>query len=307
MIMPIVPADRPGIHNPPTPQQWEPIRIDQPALAFEPRPAPWPSRPDTVCDGWATPHFVVRMASLRGDAHRYGGRHRQDHACAVVHPSTGAVLFAVMDGVSSASHGHVGAEEAGNAALAALCAMLDRGDAVDWQTVLARAAGALVEHHRYRTDRNEDLGEVERRLGTTIVAGTVRQTRDGPAATLVRVGDSGAWVLRRSRYTSLFEGKRGWDSTVDAAVRALPRLPDRIEPVTTSLRSDSVLLVATDGIGDSLDDGTGLVGQLFAQALERPPPMLGLAHVIGFSRETFDDDRTLLAVWPNVDPGEAGR
>jgi hypothetical protein len=35
--------------------------------------------------------------------------------------------------------------------------------------------------------------------------------------------------------------------------------------------------------------------------------MLGLAHVIGFSRETFDDDRTLLAVWPNADAREVGR
>jgi hypothetical protein len=32
--------------------------------------------------------------------------------------------------------------------------------------------------------------------------------------------------------------------------------------------------------------------------LAEPPPILGLAHAVDFSRETFDDDRTLVAVWP---------
>jgi serine/threonine protein phosphatase PrpC len=305
--MQVLPAEAPRIHNPPTAQQWEPILIDQPAFPFEARPAPGPYRPDTICDGWATPHIVVRLASVRGDAHRHSGAHRQDHAAAVVHPRTGAVLFAVMDGVSNASHAHVGAEIAGHTALATLWDMLDQGDPINWQTVLARTADALVKHHRYGVHRHESASDVERRLGTTIVTGIVRQTQDGPIATMVRAGDSGAWVLRRSHYARLFDGEHIVDPTIDTTVRPLPRLPDRVEVVERALPLDSALLVATDGIGDALGDGTGLVGQLLARALERPPPMLAVAHVIGFSRETFDDDRTLLAIWPRGDAAQAGR
>ncbi|MGH3832079.1 MAG: hypothetical protein ACRDRS_16810 [Pseudonocardiaceae bacterium] len=60
----------------------------------------------------------------------------------------------------------------------------------------------------------------------------------------------------------------------------------------------TVLLVGTDGFGDPLGDGSGLVGDLFREVLASPPPPLGLAHALDFSRETFDDDRTLLVVWP---------
>jgi hypothetical protein len=64
-----------------------------------------------------------------------------------------------------------------------------------------------------------------------------------------------------------------------------------------------VLLVGTDGFGDPLGDGDGKVGQLFAEHLKMPPPPRALAHLLDFSRETFDDDRTLLAIWP-LPPGQ---
>jgi hypothetical protein len=85
---------------------------------------------------------------------------------------------------------------------------------------------------------------------------------------------------------------------VSSIVSALPALPARIEPVTVPLTPGTVLLVGTDGFGDPLGDGSGLVGDLFREVLASPPPPLGLAHALDFSRETFDDDRTLLAVWP---------
>jgi hypothetical protein len=65
-----------------------------------------------------------------------------------------------------------------------------------------------------------------------------------------------------------------------------------------ALAPGEVLLVGTDGFGDPLGAGDGAVGALFAGALRVPPPPLGLAHLLDFSRETFDDDRTLVAVWP---------
>ena len=63
------------------------------------------------------------------------------------------------------------------------------------------------------------------------------------------------------------------------------------------LAAEAVLLVGTDGIGDPLGDGSGKVGELFARMLAQPPPPLALAHLLDFSRDTFDDDRTLIAIW----------
>ncbi|GAB3981446.1 protein phosphatase 2C domain-containing protein [Plantactinospora veratri] len=293
---PADPGGHPRIHNAPAPGQWAPIVVDEPADSFDPRPAPG-RQPDTVCDGWTTPDFVVRMASVRGNAHRYAGKYRQDDAGVVLHRPTGAVLFAVMDGVSDTTAAEVGARLAGQAALRALAEELDRDGRVDWRRVLTDAAGALLGHGRYGLRPGERAEDVERRLGTTIVTGVVRPTRSGATAELVRAGDSGAWSFDGSRFSSLFPSKYSDGGMVDSAVTALPRLPERIEPVGVRL-STSVLLIGTDGFGDPLGDGTGLVGDLFAAVLDQPPPMLGLAHALDFSRDTFDDDRTLVAVWP---------
>jgi hypothetical protein len=64
------------------------------------------------------------------------------------------------------------------------------------------------------------------------------------------------------------------------------------------LAHGEVLLIGTDGFGDPLGDGTGPVGAHFAVRLARPRPPIAFAHDLDFSRETFDDDRTLLAIWP---------
>lgn len=53
------------------------------------------------------------------------------------------------------------------------------------------------------------------------------------------------------------------------------------------------------GLGP-LGTGHGGVGNLFGDVLTGPwvPSLIEFAHEVDFSRETFDDDRTLVAVWP---------
>ena len=85
-----------------------------------------------------------------------------------------------------------------------------------------------------------------------------------------------------------------------SAVVGLPRLPAETIPMIVDIADDDVLLIATDGIGDPLGSGQGGVGNLFRDVLTRPsaPSLIEFAHAVDFSRETFDDDRTLVAVWP---------
>ena len=99
--------------------RWAPIVVDEPIFEFEPKP-PRPSdtyRPDTTFDGWSTARFTVRLASVRGYSHRYSGAPRQDDASVACDPASGAVIFTVADGVSSAEQSHLGAAAACHGAL----------------------------------------------------------------------------------------------------------------------------------------------------------------------------------------------
>jgi hypothetical protein len=93
---------------------------------------------------------------------------------------------------------------------------------------------------------------------------------------------------------------RGRDdlAVISTEVTALPQVPADLPQAAVNVPAGRVLLVGTDGFGLPLGDGDGQVGELFARQLVSPPSPLWLAHVLDFSRETFDDDRTLLAMWP---------
>ncbi|WP_405669582.1 hypothetical protein [Streptomyces sp. NBC_01530] len=56
-------------------------------------------------------------------------------------------------------------------------------------------------------------------------------------------------------------------------------------------------MVATDGFADPLADSRNLVGDFFAEHLANPPNAHDFAYLLDFSRELYDDDRTMLAVW----------
>ncbi|SHN47120.1 protein phosphatase 2C domain-containing protein [Cryptosporangium aurantiacum] len=283
-----------------------PAVVGVPTVDFAPRPPcppePGDYRPDTVCDAWSAGRLTVRMASVRGYAHRYDGTPRQDDAVAVAHPGSGAVVFAVADGVSAAGEAHVGAALACRAAVRVVLRSLDDAqgdgdaidwDAVDWDAVVGAAAAALVR------DAGDDKGAAAARFATTLVTGLVRP--EPPAATLVRVGDTAAWRLRGGAFEALTSAP-GDPVVVRSATAALPVVPDVVRPQSVDLAPGDVVLVGTDGFGDPLGDGTGQVGRLVAEVLATPPSALRFAHVLDFSRETFDDDRTLLAIWSDPDP-----
>lgn len=243
---------------------------------------------DTEYDGWSTPEFTVRSASIRGANHRFHRKPRQDSARVAVHEASGSIVFAVADGGSGATDSHVGAVEASQAAVERILHLLSQGAPMDFESIAHHAAERL----RHVTAS---------RHATTLVAGVVHVDASGPKAELCRIGNSGAWLLDRATgsYHALFGTKAGSDTEPisNAAVR-LPHVPDSVEAVAEHLTASEVLLIGTDGFGDPLGDGAGPVGTLFARHLAVPPTPLQLAHVLDFSRETFDDDRTLVAVWP---------
>ncbi|WP_280311166.1 protein phosphatase 2C domain-containing protein [Nocardia abscessus] len=282
--------------------------MDVPGPEFEARPPGLDAThpPDTECDGWSTTDLTLRFASVRGANHRYYRRPRQDSARAAVHEPTGTIVFAVADGLSSAAHSERGALEACEIAVHAMLDFLaDTAGPADFQKVAYSCADRLYELAQWQLEVSDPTAtEVANLYGTTLVAGTVCPDPEGPVVDVFRIGDSGAWILDHADtvYNPLFRSKTGADiEVVSNEVSPLPFVPDPLDQlVTARLSSTQTLLVGTDGFGDPLGDGDGLVGALFSRHLTSPPSAIWLAHVLDFSRETFDDDRTLLAVWPRT-------
>jgi hypothetical protein len=268
--------------------------VGDPVTSFEPRSTfTQPYRPDTVADGWSTDHFTVRGASVRGYMHRYAGVPREDDFAVTAHPGTGALIVAVADGVSGAEQSHLGATLACRTAVDFLL----RGETeVDWLELAKCASWSLVDYAARQLGLAEpDPAAAERLMATTLVVAVVQP---GGEATLIQLGDSGAWLLSAGQYRNVLAGKEG--EVIPNEVSGLPRVPAEVVAHTVTIPDGGVLLVGTDGFADPLGDGTGRIGKLFANHLVEPPPPLGFAHLLDFSRETFDDDRTLVAVWPQT-------
>ncbi|WP_159074403.1 protein phosphatase 2C domain-containing protein [Streptomyces dioscori] len=305
---PAEPVQEPALSVEPEPvtddlaRLWRPLKVGEPLPLFEPKPPSGLSyRPDTVCDGWSTKELHLRLASVRGYQHRADGSPREDDVAAAWDRRTGTVVFAVADGVSAAEQPHIGSQLACRSAVETMLAQVREGDGfvADWDHLLKTVRWQLVEQTR-RILRHSEAGaeQTARLLATTLVAGTATPAEGEVRIQLVSIGDSGAWQIKRENFFQVVGGKMaGADGLVSCAVDPLPFISGVIRPTSFPLEQGTVLLVGTDGFGDPLGDGAGEVATLFRARLRQPVPPLGLAHLLDFSRETFDDDRTLVVLW----------
>lgn len=299
-----------------------PLTIGEPAPRVDLRLATAdPYRPDTIADGGDAHGLMVRAASVRGLYKRYVGGSRQDDLCLRVHAPTRTLIVAVADGVSAAARSDLGAALAVRHAVSAVARQLDDGAAeIDWRKVFDHAAWALVEEHRReRADPRASIDEVAAALATTLVVATIARAaeRDSSDRTqgeargenesailrlqAAAVGDSPALVLSEGRFEPLVGETEPTDGWVGGGVRALPRHTRPVCAEARTLAPGAVLLVCTDGLALPLADGTGEVGSTLARELSRPPDIVDFARLLDFSRSTYDDDRTLVAVWPRCE------
>lgn len=286
---------------------FEPVAVGRPTVVFEPKPIgssyhSSPYRSDTVMDGWSNDFFAVRASSVRGYLHRYNGAPRQDDFALLLRADGRQLLIAVADGVSGAEQSHIGSTTAVRYAIRWLDANLpEEVSDGDWRALAENTAWALVEQANALFGVDKSAEEAEQLLATTLVCAVVDYDEDGGAtAHVVGVGDSGAWILSEGSITRIEGGKEESDAGLaSSAVSGLPRVPDEVRAVTTRIKAGEVLLLGTDGFGDPLGPGTGDLGSLFKTLLgDSVPSMIAFTYALDFSRETFDDDRTLVAVWP---------
>ena len=278
-----------------------PVTIGEPAAWLEPRlAAAEPYRPDTIADGGEVLGLTVRAASVRGLTKRFAGGPRQDDLCLRSVEATETLLIAVADGISGAPRSELGAALAVRYATAAAARQLDAGT-LDWVDVFQQAAWGLIEEHRRLTgDPDAGAEQAAAQLATTLVVAAITGSRVQVAA----VGDSPALLLAAGRYTALVPEPERADGLIGGAVEALPRSVGGLRTAEGALSSGrgEVLLVCTDGLSLPLAGGEGEVGRLLARELRHPPDIIDFARLLDFSRATYDDDRTLVAVWPGDDP-----
>lgn len=260
-------------------------------------------RPDTTLDGWSTDTMTMRGVSQRGHLHRHNGAPRQDDF-AVHHLPDGRVIVAVADGVSQSPQSHLGASIVIKQAAEWIRTNLgpDTAD-LDWSALISNTAYALTVAAQTLFGLDEpDPVRALQELATTLVCAVIEPVGPGVLrAHLVAVGDSSAWVLTAGEFIEVLGGKTTLDGGLaSSAVTALPCVPTHLAPTVFEFQDNAVLLIGTDGIGDPLGAGQGSVGDLLRDVLARPhpPSLIEFAYAVDFSRETFDDDRTLVAVWP---------
>jgi Protein phosphatase 2C len=273
-----------------------PVTIGEPAAAIEARlAAAEPYRPDTIADGGTAFGLTVRAASVRGLYKRYTGGPRQDDVCLRLHPDSRTLIAAVADGVSGASRSELGAALAVRYATAAVARQLDDDCvSIDWGPVFEQAAWALVEEHRRACgDGGAGVEEASGSLATTLLVAAVR----GSDVELAAVGDSPAFVLSGKDYDAVVGEPERVDGLVGGGVDALPRSAGAAQVARCSLEPGLVLLLCTDGLAMPLAGGGGEVGATLARELARPPDIVDFARLLDFSRSTYDDDRSLVAVW----------
>jgi serine/threonine protein phosphatase PrpC len=263
----------------------------------------FPFRSDTVVDGWSTDSITVRGVTQRGHLHRYNGMPRQDDF-SVHHTPEGRVIVAVADGVSQARRSHIGASKATQYAAKWLHSSLPESIwEIDWLQLFQNTAWALNETAQSVLGLNSpDPVVTEAEMATTLVCAVIEPVgHGGLRACVAGVGDSSAWLLSAGCFSKLLSGKStGADGIRTSEVVGLPRVPAEIESIEVEIGTGDVLLIGTDGIGDPLGTGEGAVGDLFRSTLDRPSPptLIEFAHTVDFSRQSFDDDRTLVAIWP---------
>jgi serine/threonine protein phosphatase PrpC len=300
-----------------------PLTVGEPGPLIDPRLSEAePYRPDTVADGGAAFGLTVRAASVRGLGKRYGGGPRQDDLCLRLHHPTRTLIVAVADGVSGAARSDLGAALAVRHAVAAVGRQLEDGAVeLDWSEVFEQASWALIEEHRReRGEPSAGVEEAARSLATTLIVAAVSAPEDpawgdpgdakegdrGDCETyrvqVAAVGDSPAYVLANRKFDLVVGDTEQVDGLLGGGVQALPRHARAIRASARTLGTGEVLLVCTDGLSLPLADGHGEVGRVLARELSNPPDIVDFARLLDFSRNTYDDDRTLVAVWPGLEP-----
>ena len=293
-----------------------PLRAGDEAAIIEPKPNS-PSYgvigtvPDTIIDGWSSQRFGVRLASVRGASHKFCGIPRQDTARVTLTDDGRYVVAAVADGVSSAQFSHKAAQLATSYAISWVLQKEANPEfaleKIDWISLVQGISFQLNEIEKQSASEATNAnGQVNPRsklkFATTLLVTVCEAMDDGTLRVAgVSVGDSPAFEVSPEGITML-SGQKAMDgSMATSRVAALPVMPDKADRFLASIAPGCALLLTSDGVSDALGGGGGILTQCFKNALLGPTiekaNILEFARLVDFSKATYDDDRTAVAIW----------
>ena len=252
-------------------------------------PAGVPGWPDSAVDAAEVAGMHVRAASVRGIVHRRFGLPRQDSYSMAWKRDSQTLVVAVCDGLGSFDRSH----EAADLAATRLSELVDEG----WQDAFDTVSTEIAQR----------IAVTGAQMATTAVCARLTHSDEGAhRAELAYVGDSAAYLL----------GPDGWqrvagavktiandDSPLSSGTAALPATTVDLTTTTVEFGPDTALFLMTDGVADPLGAGSGEVGRVLGQWWAQPPNEFEFGAQVAFARRSFDDDRTVVGVWPNPQVG----
>ncbi|QKV75298.1 protein phosphatase 2C domain-containing protein [Amycolatopsis sp. Hca4] len=270
----------------------------------------FPHHPEIIASGVRIGESLdLRAASIRGLSHRYYGKVRQDHYAFRSTADSQWLVASVADGVSAAPWSHVAAELVTQRGCDELCAALTKTppEKIDWHSVIGVLSDAVRDAVTRSGAEPEDASATMATTGLFAIIETRPDDTGRRMVHLASVGDSSAWLLRTEpsfTWSPLQAVKNDGAVVASSATDAIP-VTGRHSLLTRefTLAPEEVLVLMTDGVGDPLGSGQGDVGRFLAERWAAPPHPLHFAAQVDFSRRTFDDDRTALAIWPVPDAG----
>ena len=298
----------------------------------QPKPRPKPARAVRLAastssgvtglavDRGRTGPFDVYAASQVGLQHAKNGDPREDAYAVGGDPDRGRVFLAVADGLGSTKDAHAAARRASKTAVDLLRRRFD-DDSVpppqEWtqmaSDVVAQVAqqldpdamGDAALEIGYLSPQSRNGSKAARPPACTLtfaVAGPY--TDDGYPVYWAGVGDCELLFVDLDRGGTLTWKTHNATKTgtlVSNVTDSLPRNPDRVFYGAEMVSPTTMVVVASDGVGDAI-----------RQVPEEFSRVLGAAATIGFTEPSFaelvsfdlpglHDDRTLVAAWPSYD------
>lgn len=247
--------------------------------------------PDTAVEWADLAGLTVRGVSVRGHSHRWEGSIRQDQLA--VGEVDDLLVCAVADGLGSQPESHLGA---------ALAARFVTG----WAGVRDLLTHGLTEFDCHAisealTAEAEARGVEPVSVSTTLTFAAIQRDPieiNGTArwrVAIAQVGDSPAYILRNGTWNAI----SGQGTAAQAGLtNVVDPLPQRSRAAVWQLEvaPGDVLMLATDGVGNLVEDVPDFAAEISKRWSERPPSPSELLYFVDAAVKTYDDDRTLLAV-----------
>lgn len=252
---------------------------------------PWAHVPDTAVEWADLAGLTVRGVSVRGHSHRWEGSIRQDQLA--VGEVDDLLVCAVADGLGSQPESHLGA---------ALAARSVTG----WPSVRDLLTPGLTEFDCHAISETLTAEAAARgadpvSLSTTLTFATIQRDPIETEGTtqwrvaIAQIGDSPAYVLRDGTWTAISGQGAAAEAGLTNVVDPLPQ--HSLAAVwQLALAPGDVLVLATDGVGNLVEDVPDFAAAISRRWADRPLSPSELLYYVDAAVKTYDDDRTLLAV-----------